>query len=219
MDNRKGEIMTEAKKTTTKKAPAKKTAPKSTPKVEEEKLETVEVSENKKEYSESLKDTFDQAKERGVQKAKKRKFDDEDLVPVASFASGETRLLNKKPPYEETYWEKFGDVEDVRYGTLSYLKNKHKDAFATMLYVLDEEAVEALGLNKVYDKVGKLEYIVDIFEKSLEEIIAFIDKSGEERKIVLREILNNKLQSGAEISYTKMKGIAEKLGMELNLDI
>lgn len=212
--------MAEAKKTTTRKAPAKKTtAPKSTPKIEEEKLETVEVSENKKEYTESLKETLDQAKERGVQKAKKKKFDDEDMVPVASFASGMTRLENKIAPYDETIWNKFGDVEDVRYGTLDYIRKRHKDAFSTMLYVLDEDAVEALNLGSVYEKVGRLEYIIDIFEKPLEEIISFIDKSSKERSLVLKEILNNKLQNKEDISHFKLKAIAQKLGMELNLDI
>lgn len=204
------------KTATTKKAPAKKTVE---PTIEKEVVESIDATENKKEYSESLKETLDEAKERGVQKAKKVKFDDEDLVPVASFASGQTRVLLKTPPYDEIIWEKFGDVEDVRYGTLDYLKKRYKDVFSKMLYVLDEEAVEALNLGKVYEKVGKLEYIIDIFEKPLEEIINFIDKSSKERSIVLKEILNNKLQNKEDISHFKLKAIAQKLGMELNLDI
>ena len=210
--------MTEAKKTATRKTPAKKTATKPTPKIEKENVEIAESTENKKEYTESLKDTLDKAKERGVQKVKKKKFDDEDLVPVASFASGMTILTNSIAPYDETIWNNFGDVEDVRYGTLDYIKKRHKDAFSKMLYVLDEEAVEALGLVKVYEKVGRLEYIIDIFDKPLEEIINFIDKSSKERRVVLTEVLNNKIQNKEDINIFKFKAVAEKLGMEINLD-
>jgi len=168
--------------------------------------------------TDSFEDNLKQAKERGITKAKKRVFDDEDMIPVASFASGTTQLKNSVAPYDRTVWEGFGTVEDVRYGTLDSLRKMKPDAFKKMLYVLDIDVVKALNLGKIYEKIGSLEDIVKVLDKPLAEVIRYIDGANAEVKVVLCEILANKLERKEDINFFTVKAIAEKLGMELNLD-
>lgn len=186
----------------------------------EEAVETVEVEEVEElSMAERFKQSISEGKDRGVKKAKKVVFDADDMVPVASFASGLTKLTNDQAPYDQTIWDGFGSIEDVRYGTLDYIRKRKPDAFKAMLYVLDEDVIKSLSLTPIYKKIGKLEEIIDIFNQPLDRVLTFIDKSNKEVKNVLKEILTNKLERKEDISLFTAKAIAEKLGMELNLDV
>ena len=132
-----------AKKTTTKKAPVKKTTTRKTtpkPKVEKVVEEEVEIDvEIVEETVESkLEDKIAKAKTAGVSKGGRKVFDEEDMVQVASIATGRVTLKNPEKPYDVTEFERFFTIEPVRYGTLSNLRKKGTETFSNLLYILDD---------------------------------------------------------------------------------
>ena len=148
-----------------------------------------------------------------------RELDDEDMVLVASIASGMTQLRNSEKPFDEYYWNGFGSIEEVRYGTLVQFRKKSDEMFKTMLYVMDEQAIKELRLEKAYEHIGSLENLVKLFDKPAQEIVRFIDASTPELKRVLSQILFNKLERKEPIDYFVLKVLAEKLDIELSVDL
>jgi len=186
------------------------------PKKETEEIE--EVVEIKESITEKVGKNLASGRVQSLKKTEQT-IDDEDLVAVASFASGKTQLTNSEKPYDEYIWDGFGTVEDVRFGTLKQIRKKSDEAFKTMLYVLDDLAIKELGLAKVYEKIGSLDSLINIFDKPVTEIVKFVDNSSPQVKAVLAQILHNKLERKESIDYFSLKILAEKLGIELNSDL
>jgi len=185
------------------------------------KKETEEIKEVV-EVKESITDRVGKNLANGrIQTLKKAEqtIDDEDLIAVASFASGRTQLINSEKPYDEYVWDGFGTVEDVRFGTLKQIRKKSDDAFRNMLYVLDDLAIKELGLTKIYENIGSLDDLIKIFDKPIAEILRFVDNASPQVKTVLAEILSNKLERKEPIDHYVLNDLAKKLGIELNSDL
>jgi len=189
-------------------------------KVVEDNLKNVSEIETSdvKSITENITEKVTKAKTDGVTKVVKKVFDDEDLVPVATFVGGLTRFTNPIAPFERYVWGKFGDIEQVRFGALKGLKQRRSSAFKEMLYVLDDSVIQELGLQHTYSKIGKLEDLVNILDKDLSESIAYIENASKEIKSVLIEIMTNKLERKEPIDVFKLKALGEKLEMDWNLD-
>lgn len=190
----------------------------------EEVIELKETKVEEKEVPKSIVETVEKnietAKEQGTSKVQSRKIDDETMIAVASFASGTTNFKNQSEPYDQYVFEGFGAIEDIRFGSLRDLRRKKgEEPFKRFLYVLDEDAVKALGLEKVYSEIGRLEDLIKIYDKDLQTVLNFIDRANPSVKRVLTEIYYNKLERKERIDLFEARAIAEKLGIELNLDI
>jgi hypothetical protein len=166
-----------------------------------------------------IESTIEQ-KVKEVKTAKKeaKQFDDEDMVLVASIKSGRTYLRNNEKPYDEYIFEKFGDVQEVRYGRLDTLRRKlGEDPFKTMLYVLDEDVVKQLRLGKIYENIGKLADLEKAFYLKADEFIRFVDNCPEQTREILREILSDKLERKEDINVFNLQIWAEKLKMDFDI--
>ena len=185
------------------------------PKKETEEFEGLEVI--KESITEKLEKNLVTGRTQSLKKIKQT-IDDEDMIAVASFASGRTQLRNPKEPYDEYIWEGFGAIEDVRFGILKDTRKRYEgiQAFENMLYVLDDLAVIELGLTKTYEKIGSLDNIIKIFDRPLADVIRFVDSATPQIKIVLGQILHNKLERKEPIDYFVLETLAEKLGVELH---
>ena len=170
--------------------------------------------------TEKVESNIATVKETGTLKKAVRKIDDETMVAVASFKGGKTQFRNEAEPYDFYVWEQFGDVQDVRYGSLRDLRRRSgEEPFKKMLYVLDEEAITELGLAKVYAEIGSLEEMISIFDQPLQVILKFVDNASPQVKEVLRQIMYNKLERKEAVDLFTAKTLAEKLNIELNLDL
>jgi len=177
---------------------------------------TVEIEETKDEKMDIVQ-KIEQAQETKVLKTSKRIFDDEDMIPVASLKAGRVIFNNPHPPYDYIVWENFFDVEYVRYGTLSQIKRKGGQPFKTSLYVVDKDVQKALNIERFYKGLGNLNEIANILELDLNRALEIIEKSDEKTKNIIREVLSNKIANKEKIDFFKLKAIAEKINMELNL--
>jgi hypothetical protein len=184
-------------------------------------LEAEELLKNKEEnktLEEELGSAVKTAKQLGVTKNKVRVFDDEDMVPVISIATGGTDAKNPNKPFDNTHFEKLGDVQSIRFGTLSWLRANKKDCFKSMLYILDEEVIKELGLQKTYDGFGKIEDIIKILDAPLKTVINFVDNASKEVKNIVGQILIDKIQRKESIDYFKVKAVSEKLELDIDME-
>lgn len=189
-------------------------------KVVEEIKEIEVINEKPKSMVEVVENNIKEAKEKGTSKKKVVKIDDETMIAVASFASGTTNFKNQSEPYDSYVFDGFGAIEDVRFGSLRDLRRKKGEApFQKFLYVLDVDAVKALGLDKTYEKIGKLEDLIKIYDTDLQTVLNFIEKANDSVKEVLVQIFFNKIERRESIDLFEARAIADKLGIELNLDI
>lgn len=147
-----------------------------------------------------------------------KKLQDDDMVMVASIKSGSTKLSNNEKPYDEYYWEKFGDVVEVRYGRLDLLRRKNgEEPFKTMLYILDKDAVEQLRLQKVYDNIGDLVQLEKIFALREDDFIRFVDNAPEVTKTILREIFFDKMQRKENMNFFSVQTWVERLDLDFDM--
>jgi hypothetical protein len=150
-------------------------------------------------------------------KATPKKLEEDDMVLVASYASGLTKLTNNDKPFDEYIWERFGEVQEVRYGTLEQKKRKNgNDLFTKFVYVLDEQAVKQLGLEKVYSELKPPAELEKIINMSLEHSIKFVEGANDNMRLALREILINKVQNKENINAFNLIALAEKLDIQLD---
>lgn len=171
-----------------------------------------EIVENKIEVTPTVKKASEEPK-----KAEAKKLEDEDMVVVASYLSGRNQLTNNDKPFDSYVWLKFGATEEVRFGTLVQLRKKVGiTVFTEALYILNEQAVKQLGLEKVYSELKPPKELKKVFELSLEDGLKFIENSSKELKLVLREILIDKLQNKENINFFNLRAYAEKLNIELD---
>jgi len=168
---------------------------------------------------EKLMNKIEIAKSTGTIKTTQKTFDDDDMVQVASMQSGTTIVINEEKPFDVTEFNKFLAVEPVRYGTLVSRKKKGTKIFEEMLYILDEDAIRELGLEKVYEKMGKLEDVVELLNGDVNDILKFIDGASKATIGIVTQILFSKIKNKEKLDYFKTKMIAEKLGIELDFDI
>lgn len=151
-------------------------------------------------------------------KTEVKTYSDEDMIMVASTKSGRTYLRNDEKPYDEYIFEKFGDVQEVRFGRLDLLRRKSgEEVFKSMLYVLDEYAVEQLKLGKIYANIGNLVDLEKLFFLPVDEFIRFVNNCPETTTQILREILSDKLERKEDINVFNLQIWTEKLGMDFDI--
>ena len=184
-------------------------------KVKLEAEKSVDAPEAKVEVAETKEEKVE--KKETVKKVEVKKLDSEDLVSVAAYTSGLTKLTNPEKPFDDYQWEKFGTAEEVRYGTLEQMKRKNgNDIFTKFLYVLDEKAVKQLGLEKIYSELKAPKELEKVIDLPLDHSIKFIDGCNANTKIVLREILISRIQNKENINAFNLMALAEKLDIQLD---
>lgn len=193
----------------------KKTAGRPAKTTEKKEVVSKEIAEKIQDIPSTIESKIEQVK---TAKADVKFYSDEDMVIVASIKSGRTNLYNDEKPYDEYIWEKFGDIQEVRFGRLDTLRRKSgEEVFKTMLYVLDEQAVKQLRLEKVYENIGDLVKLEKLFNLQADEFIRFVNNAPEITKTILRELLFDKIERKEDINVFNLQIWAEKLDMDFDI--
>lgn len=106
-------------------------------------------------------------------KQEKRKLQRSDLIPVMNYTSG--LLVYESRDGRGWRFENYGDTDEMELGELITMKNSQSRILnEPWLLILDDEAVEYLGLTRLYEKVIKPEDMQQLFnlpEDKLEEVL------------------------------------------------
>lgn len=185
-------------KKATKKTPVKKVAPKKT-----EEVEVVVVEEEKV--------------EKKPVRAKRVEIDMNELIPCRSTTHGNLIYISKRTG-ERFFWNDYGDVQDIPFGELRNLNSTYPAFIKDVLFVIDdEEAVEALGMAKLYEGIFDIEDIETLFDKEYRDLEETLEKLPKGLKDSAATKARELMKSGKLDSRSKIKLIEEKLKIELLL--
>ena len=190
--------MAVTRKTTSRKTTA--TAKEKVAPVLEEKQETVEVEAPKP-----------------VERAKKRlEINRDDLIECRSAVSN--LVYVSKRTSEKFEWKEYGDVQYITLGELITMKSTQPRMLKEgWLIVDDEEAIEQLGLAKMYGNLFEIDDIDEFFDLSEREIKRILTNMPRGFKKSLATFARERIQSGDLDSNRKIKLLEELLDVDLKI--
>ncbi len=152
-----------------------------------------------------------------VDKKPKRKVDIDrfEQIPVMNTTNG--TLIYKSRKTGATYiWSDYGSIEYLEFQELISMRSGDK-AFLNEPYVivLDDDAVDYLGLTKMYETLNKLENIEDIFSLRLEEFKDVIEKAPKGLIHTIVTKARQMHQEGTLDSISKVKYLNEKFNTDI----
>ncbi len=106
-------------------------------------------------------------------KPEKRKLQREDLIPVMNYTSG--LLVYESRNGRGWRFENYGDTDEIELAELISIKNSQSRILnEPWMLILDDDAVEYLGLKKLYENVIKPDDMENLFtlpDDRLEEVL------------------------------------------------
>lgn len=190
-----------AVKTTANKTTAK-TAPKTTP-VKEEVKEVVET-------------VVEQPTTPPARPKKRIEINRDDLIVCRST---QTNLVYiSKRTSEKFEWSDFGDVQYITLGELISMKSTQPRFLKEgWLIVDDEEAIEQLGLAKMYGNIFEIDDIADFLEKDEYEIERILTNMPRGFKNSIAQFAREQVESGELDSRGKIKLLERLLDVDLKI--
>lgn len=166
---------------------------------------------------ELMKELAQEAKSQDVAQTPKRKTDIDrfEQIPVMNCTNGQVVFISKKTG-AEYLWTNYGDVEYLEMQELISMRSGSRDFLHfPYLIVLDDNAVEYLGLTKMYKNLIDLENIENIFNLNLEEFKEIVEKApkGLVHTIVSKAKLMH--EQGTLDSVAKVKFLNQKFGTDI----
>lgn len=125
-----------------------------------------------------------------------------EMIPVMNATNGSLVYFSRKTGAEWN-WSEYGDIEYMEYQELLSMRTAHRRFFdEPFIIVMDDIAVEALGLTKMYENIRSPEQIDVIFKMNQTEFEEVVEKSpkGIKHLIVSRA---KKLYGSGELDSVK----------------
>lgn len=145
---------------------------------------------------------------------KKRKLNRTDLVPIMNYTTGQ--LVYESRTGQTWYFTEFGDTDEIELGELVTMKNSQGRILNDgWLLILDDDAVEYLGLSKKYESLLTPDEIDELFNLSDKKIGDVLEKVSPSAKEVIFNKAKLKMEDGSLNSLSKIKLIEDKLKVEL----
>lgn len=150
-------------------------------------------------------------------RAKRVEIDQNALIPCRSTTHGNLIYISRRTG-ERIFWNDFGDVQDITMGELRNLYSTYPAFINEVLFVIDDEdAVEYLGLTKLYNSLFYIDDLDSFFDRDydeLEEILPKLPKGLEESVATkARELI----KEGTLDSRSKIRLIEDKLKIDLTI--
>lgn len=160
------------------------------------------------------------AKKESVEKPKRKQaleLDRKDLIPVINYFNGV--FVHTSQDGLSFYMSKFGDREEIPFGELARLKNRHNSfLMSPVLYIDDEEAVEALSLKGLYENIVHPESLVDfLINSSVEELEQALEKAPKGAKETMLELARNEIKNGRISDLNKVRMLQVKFDLNVNV--
>lgn len=191
----------------TKKTTTRKTNTKASQTVEP--VEAVEV--------EKVTNTVETTTPQPVAKPKKRlEINRDDLIPCR--ASVQSLVYVSKRTSEKFEWSDFGDIQYITLGELITMKSTQPRMLKEgWLIVDDEEAIEQLGLAKMYGNLFEIDNMDEFFGLSESEIKRILTNMPRGFKNSIATFAREKIESGELDSNRKIKLLEDLLDVDLKI--
>lgn len=165
---------------------------------------------------EARKEVEAEMKSEEVKPVRKREIDRFEPIPVMSVTKGGLIYISKKTGAEWN-WGDFGDVEYLEFQELQTMRSGQKKFLdEPHIIVLDDDAVNYLGLTKMYEgliDVNTLGSVVKLNQSDFEDII---EKSPKGIRHTIISILKDKVENDDEdVSIKKINYINKRFNLDI----
>ncbi|WEG18506.1 hypothetical protein PQ478_08490 [Alkalihalophilus pseudofirmus] len=135
---------------------------------------------------------------------KPKKLTNTDYVTIMNNTSGLCIYKSKRTGNEWRFTE-YGQMDEIEFGELMTMKNS-QGRFLTepWLLVLDDEAVQRLGLKRLYENVLDPEDVEEVFEMDAEDIKGLLAKLPRGMAELVLEQAKVKITNGTLDSLAKI---------------
>ena len=147
---------------------------------------------------------------------KRLEINRDDLIECRSAVSN--LVYVSKRTSEKFEWKEYGDVNYITLGELITMKSTQPRMLKEgWLIVDDEEAIEQLGLAKMYGNLFEIDDIDEFFALSEKEIKRILTNMPRGFKNSLGNFARERIQSGVIDSNRKIKLLEELLDVDLKI--
>jgi hypothetical protein len=152
-----------------------------------------------------------------TKRAKRVEIDRNEMIECRSATNGKLIYVSNRTS-EKYLWDDFNAVVFIDMGELLTMKSSQPAFFNDVLIVLDDEdAVEYLGLKKLYETVFKLDDLDAFFDQPINELAEILPKLPKGLQKTVSTRARKLVENGRLDSLSKIKLIEEKLGVDLQL--
>ncbi|WP_425203608.1 hypothetical protein [Priestia megaterium] len=172
----------------------------------------------KKEVTEQVEaqETVETPEVKQTVRKQKKKLNRDDLILIMNSTAGRLVHTSRKTGQEWLFTE-YGQTDEMELGELVTLNNSSPAMLREpWLLILDEDAVEYLGLKKLYENILTEEEMEEFFNASVEQMEALLEKLPKGMKELVAGLAKKKVENGTLDSISKIKLIEEKLKVTLN---
>ena len=147
---------------------------------------------------------------------KKLEINRDELIPCRSAVN--SLVYVSKRTSEKFEWAEFGDVQYITLGELITMKSTQPRMLKEgWLIVDDEEAIEQLGLAKMYGNLFEIDDIDEFFDLPENEIKRILTNMPRGFKVSLGNFARERVESGTLDSNRKIKLLEELLDIDLKI--
>lgn len=166
---------------------------------------------------EEVQETVEVEAPKPVERTKKRlEINRDDLIECRSAVTN--LVYVSKRTSEKFEWKEFGDVQYITLGELIAMKSTQPRMLKEgWLIVDDEEAIEQLGLAKMYGNLFEITDIDEFFELDEREMKRILTNMPRGFKNSLGNFARERIQSGVIDSNRKIKLLEELLDVDLKI--
>jgi hypothetical protein len=146
---------------------------------------------------------------------KKRVIGRDELIPIMNNTNG-TVIYTSKTSGQEWVFNSYGQTDDIEMGELIKMKNAHPRYLnEPWIIILDEDAVQQLGLSNLYENVMKPEELDNFFKLPVDKFNEILNNTPSGMKQLIVSKAMKGIKDGSFDSMSKIKAIEESYGIRL----
>lgn len=174
------------------------------------------LEQARKEVEAEVKAELEEKAEISVPRSpKKIEVDLDAMIPVMNITSGTLIYINKKTG-AEWVWDEYGVIDYMEYRELLGMRSGDKRFLnEPFILVMDDEAVEKLGLTKMYDNMKSPDQIDEIFNLSQAAFENVVENSPKGIKHLIATRARKLYEMGELDSARKIKYINERFQTDI----
>jgi hypothetical protein len=147
--------------------------------------------------------------------SKKVDIDRFETIPVMNITSGSLVYASRKTGAEWLFQE-YGDIEYMEFQELLTMRSSQRRFFdEPFILVMDDDAVEHLGLTKMYENIKSPEQIDEIFKLNQADFQEIVEKSPKGIKHLIVSRAKKLYDIGELDSNRKLKFINERFQTDI----
>lgn len=147
--------------------------------------------------------------------ANTKKLKKDDLIDIMNNTVGTLVYVN--PRTQETWRiEGYGTVDQMPYSELITMKaSQPKFLYEPWLIILNDEAVEALGLSSLYENIIKPNEIDKFYQMTPNKMKEVLEKAPKDMKLLIGKLTKERVKSGQVNDLFRVRLIEETLNIDI----